>query len=164
MPDIPAIRIGLGHDTHRLGAGGPMVLGGITIDCDHHLIGHSDADVLLHAITDALLGAAGLGDIGTLFPNTDESNKNRCSREMLQQAHQKVLAAGWKITNLDCVVFATQPKISPYRNSMIQSIQDTLGLEAGQVFVKGKTGEKVGPVGRAEAIMAECIVLLHQDG
>lgn len=162
MSDLPSIRIGLGHDTHRLGEGGPMKLGGITIDCGFHLIGHSDADVLLHAITDAILGAACLGDIGTLFPNTTDNNKNRCSQEMLRLAHTKILESGWKIINLDCVIFATQPKISPYRDTMIQCIQQTLGLNEGQVFVKGKTGEKVGPVGRCEAIMAECVALLHK--
>ena len=162
MSDLPPIRIGLGHDTHRLGEGGPMKLGGITIDCGFHLIGHSDADVLLHAITGAILGAACLGDIGTLFPNTTDNNKNRCSQEMLRLAHTKILESGWKIINLDCVIFATQPKISPYRDIMIQCIQQTLGLNEGQVFVKGKTGEKVGPVGRCEAIMAECVALLHK--
>ncbi len=162
MSDLPSIRIGLGHDTQRLGEGGLMKLGGITIDCGFHLIGHSDADVLLHAITDAILGAACLGDIGTLFPNTTDNNKNRCSQEMLRLAHTKILESGWKIINLDCVIFATQPKISPYRDIMIQCIQQTLELKEGQVFVKGKTGEKVGPVGRCEAIMAECVALLHK--
>ena len=94
MSDFPLIRIGLGHDTHRLGEGGPMKLGGITIDCGFHLVGHSDADVLLHAITDAILGAACLGDIGTLFPDTAEENENRCSQEMLRLAHAKILEAG----------------------------------------------------------------------
>ena len=162
MSDIPPIRIGLGHDTHQLASGGPMILGGVQINCDWHLVGHSDADVLLHAITDAVLGAAGLGDIGTLFPNTADENANRCSREMLSLAYTKVRNAGWKITNIDCVIFATQPKISPFRDSMIQSIQETMNLETGQVFLKGKTGENVGPVGRSEAIMAECIALLHK--
>ena len=162
MSETPPLRIGLGHDTHRIGEGGPMTLGGVSIDCDFHLIGHSDADVLLHAVTDALLGAAGLGDIGTLFPNTDSENENRSSREMLKIAYAKVIAAGWKITNLDCVIFATKPKISPYRDAMIRSIRETLNLSDGQVFVKGKTGENVGPVGRCEAIMAECVVLLHR--
>ncbi|MBT6724794.1 MAG: 2-C-methyl-D-erythritol 2,4-cyclodiphosphate synthase [Planctomycetaceae bacterium] len=162
MSDFPLIRIGLGHDTHRLGEGGPMKLGGITIDCDFHLVGHSDADVLLHAITDAILGAACLGDIGTLFPDTVEENENRCSQEMLRLAHAKILEAGWKIINLDCVIFATQPKISPCRDTMIECIRKILGLNDGQVFVKGKTGEKVGPVGRCEAIVAECVALLHK--
>ena len=162
MSDFPLIRIGLGHDTHRLGEGGPMKLGGITIDCDFLLSGHSDADVLLHAITDAILGAACLGDIGTLFPDTANENENRCSQEMLRLAHAKILESGWKIINLDCVIFATQPKISPCRDTMIECIRKILGLNDGQVFVKGKTGEKVGPVGRCEAIVAECVALLHK--
>ena len=162
MSDFPLIRIGLGHDTHRLGEGGPMKLGGNTIDCEFQLIGHSDADVLLHAITDAILGAACLGDIGTLFPDTANENENRCSQEMLRLAHAKILESGWKIINLDCVIFATQPKISPCRDTMIECIRKILGLNDGQVFVKGKTGEKVGPVGRCEAIVAECVALLHK--
>ena len=139
-----------------------MMLGGVKIDCGLHLIGHSDADVLLHAITDAILGAACLGDIGTLFPNNAAENQNRCSREMLRLAYDAVMEGGWKITNLDCVIFATQPKISPYRDAMVQCICQELGLEDGQVHVKGKTGENVGPVGRGEAIMAECVALLHR--
>ena len=162
MSQLPPIRIGLGHDTHRIGKGGPLTLGGITIEGDLHLIGHSDADVLLHAITDAILGAVCLGDIGTLFPNTADQNENRCSREMLQLAYSKVVEAGWKITNLDCVIFATQPKISPYRDAIIHCITKTLKMEDGNVFVKGKTGENVGPIGRGEAIMAECVALLHK--
>ena len=156
-----AVRIGLGHDTHRVGSGGNMLLGGVQIECDHHLIGHSDADVLLHAITDAILGASALGDIGELFPDTDAENKNRCSQEMLRIADQRIQAAGWKINNLDCVILATIPKISPYREAIINNIAQLLEINSTQVFVKGKTGEQVGPVGRGEAVVAQCVVLLH---
>ena len=157
-----AMRIGLGHDTHRMGEGGPMVLGGVEIPCTAHLIGHSDADVLLHAITDALLGACALGDIGELFPDNDPQNQNRCSGEMLRLAYQRVLAEGWKISNLDCVILATIPKISLHRVAIINSIAGILEISPNQIFVKGKTGEQVGPVGRAEAIVAECVALLQQ--
>ena len=158
-----AVRIGLGHDTHRVGSGGNMLLGGVQIDCGHHLIGHSDADVLLHAITDALLGASALGDIGELFPDTDAENKNRCSQEMLRIADQRIKAAGWKINNLDCVILATIPKISPHREAIINNIAQLLEINSTQVFVKGKTGEQVGPVGRGEAVVAQCVVLLQQQ-
>ena len=158
-----AVRIGLGHDTHRVGSGGNMLLGGVQIECGHHLIGHSDADVLLHAITDAILGASALGDIGELFPDTDAENKNRCSQEMLRIAYQRIQAAGWKINNLDCVILATIPKISPHREAIINNIAQLLEINSTQVFVKGKTGEQVGPVGRGEAVVAQCVVLLQQQ-
>ena len=158
-----AVRIGLGHDTHRVGSGGNMLLGGVQIECDHHLIGHSDADVLLHAITDAILGASALGDIGELFPDTDAENKNRCSQEMLRIADQRIQAAGWKINNLGCVILATIPKIRPHREAIINNIAQLLEINSTQVFVKGKTGEQVGPVGRGEAVVAQCVVLLQQQ-
>jgi len=158
-----AVRIGLGHDTHRVGSGGNMLLGGIKIECDHHLIGHSDADVLLHAITDAILGASAIGDIGQLFPDTAIKNKNRCSQEMLRISYEHVQAAGWKINNLDCVILATIPKIQPHREAIINNIAQLLEINSTQVFVKGKTGEQVGPVGRGEAVVAQCVVLLQQQ-
>ena len=157
---ISDLRIGLGHDTHRLAEGGPLRLGGVDIDYDQHLVGHSDADVLLHAVTDALLGAAALGDIGELYPNTDDANRNRDSAEMLQGAMQHVKAAGYQLVNMDCIVFAQAPKLSAYKRPMAERIASILGVDAGQIGLKAKTGERVGPVGRAEAMMAECVVLL----
>lgn len=154
-------RIGLGHDTHRLTEGDAVILGGIRIEHSHRLLGHSDADVLLHAITDALLGAAGLEDIGQLFPDTDPNNRGRDSGEMLQFAWSNVARQGWRIVNLDCIVFAEAPKLSTYKTQIKQRIAELLGIEPSQVGVKAKTGEKVGPVGRQEAISAECIVLLE---
>jgi 2-C-methyl-D-erythritol 2,4-cyclodiphosphate synthase len=153
-------RIGLGHDTHRLGEGGPLHLGGIDLPHDKHAIGHSDADVLLHAITDALLGAAALGDIGELFPDNDPANKGRDSAEMLRLAYDRVLAAGYRIGNLDCVVFAQRPKLLPHKEAIRRRIADVLGLAIEQIGLKAKTGEQVGPVGREEAIMAECVALV----
>jgi len=154
------LRIGLGHDTHRLSDGGPLRIGGVTIPFDRHLVGHSDADVLLHAITDALLGGAALGDIGELFPDTDEANRHRDSAEMLRAAWQRVRDQGFQIANLDCILFAQRPKFSPYKTAIRASIARILELDVDQVGLKAKTGELVGPVGREEALMAECVVLL----
>jgi 2-C-methyl-D-erythritol 2,4-cyclodiphosphate synthase len=155
-----SFRIGLGHDTHRLGNGGPLRLGGIDVSHDKHAIGHSDADVLLHAITDALLGAAGLGDIGELFPDTDPANKGRDSADMLRLSYDRVLAAGYRIGNLDCVVFAQRPKLLPHKEAIRRRIAEILGVPVEQIGLKAKTGEQVGPVGREEAIMAECVALV----
>lgn len=154
------MRIGIGHDTHRLGPGGPLTLGGITIDFDHHLVGHSDADVLLHAVTDALLGALALGDIGDLFPDTDPRHAGQNSADFLREAYRRVQLAGYKVVNLDCIVFAQRPKLVPYKVLIRQRIADLLRIPLDRVSVKAKTGEQVGPVGREEAIVAECVVLL----
>lgn len=154
------MRVGIGHDTHRLAPGGPLILGGITVEFDRHLQGHSDADVVLHAITDALLGALALGDIGDWYPDTDARHAGRNSADFLSDVFERVTAAGYAIANLDCIVFAQRPKLSPYKLAMRQRIAELLGLKVDQVSMKAKTGEQVGPVGREEAIMAECIVLL----
>ncbi len=124
------------------------------------LAGHSDADALLHAVTDALLGAAALEDIGAMFPNTDKANRRRDSAEMLDLAYQKVIAAGYRVVNLDCVVSAERPKLLPYAQAIRQRIAEILDVEVGQVGLKAKTGEGVGPVGREEVIAARCVVLL----
>jgi 2-C-methyl-D-erythritol 2,4-cyclodiphosphate synthase len=153
-------RIGIGHDTHRLGPGDGLVLGGVTIPHDRRALGHSDADVLLHAVTDALLGAAALGDIGELFPDTDAANKGRDSADMLRLAMERVRAAGWRIENLDCVIFAQRPKILPHRAAIRQRVADVLGIGIDAVWLKAKTGEGVGPIGTEEAIGAECVALI----
>ena len=155
-------RVGLGHDTHRLEPGSGLVLGGITIPHDRRAVGHSDADVLLHAITDALLGAAALGDIGEMFPDTDPANRGRDSAEMLRAAVDRVAAAGWRITNLDCVIFAQRPKILPHRAAMRRRIAAILGVEESAVWLKAKTGEGVGPIGDEQAIAAECVTILDR--
>lgn len=157
------LRIGIGHDTHRLAEPGPLLLGGVEIPFDKHLVGHSDADVLLHAVTDALLGAAALGDIGELFPDTAEANRDRCSAEMLDLACRKIAAAGYQIDNLDCIVFAERPKLSQYKPALQQRIAQILGLALDQVNVKAKTGEGVGAIGTEQAISAQCIALVHRD-
>jgi 2-C-methyl-D-erythritol 2,4-cyclodiphosphate synthase len=156
------VRIGLGHDTHRLGPGDTLVIGGVRIPHDRTAIGHSDADVLLHAITDALLGAAALGDIGELFPDTDPANKGRDSADMLRRAHAKVAAAGWRLVNLDCVIFAQRPKILPHRPAIRRQIAEILGVDQAAVWLKAKTGEGVGPIGEQLAIAAECVVLIER--
>jgi 2-C-methyl-D-erythritol 2,4-cyclodiphosphate synthase len=162
MASPTIIRIGLGHDTHRLGPGSGLVIGGITIPHDRRALGHSDADVLLHAITDALLGAAALGDIGELFPDTDPANKGRNSAEMLRVAADRVAAAGWRVVNLDCVIFAQRPKILPHRPRILSRIAEILEIHLEAVWLKAKTGEGVGPIGTEEAIAAECVVLLER--
>jgi len=155
-------RIGLGHDTHRLGPGTALVIGGVTIPHDRSAIGHSDADVLLHAITDALLGATALGDIGELFPDTDPANKGRDSADMLRLAMHRVADAGWRVVNLDCVIFAQRPKILPHRSAIRRRIAEILELDESAVWLKAKTGEGVGPIGEQLAIGAECVVLVER--
>ncbi len=137
-----------------------MRLGGVDIPHDRRLVGHSDADALLHAVTDALLGAAALGDIGELFPDTDPANRGRDSADMLRTAWQKVRSAGWAIANIDCLVLAEKPKLSPYKQGIRDCIAAVLGIRSEQVGLKAKTGEEVGLVGRQEIIAAQCVVLL----
>jgi 2-C-methyl-D-erythritol 2,4-cyclodiphosphate synthase len=155
------MRVGIGHDTHRLGQGGPLRLGGIDIPHDRHAIGHSDADVLLHAITDALLGAAALGDIGEMFPDTDPANRGRDSADMLRQAAAKTRQAGYKIINIDCIVFAQRPKLSAHKDALRRNVAQILNLPADSIGIKAKTGEGIGEIGREEAIMAQCVALLE---
>jgi 2-C-methyl-D-erythritol 2,4-cyclodiphosphate synthase len=125
------------------------------------MVGHSDADVLLHAVTDALLGAAALGDIGELFPDTDEANRGRDSAEMLEAAVARLAERGFRVVNVDCIVFAQRPKLSLYKDALRQRIAELLGIAAADVGVKAKTGEGVGEVGREEIIMAQCVALVE---
>ena len=156
-------RVGLGHDTHCLVPGDGLVIGGVTIHHDRRAEGHSDADVLLHAITDALLGAAALGDIGEMFPDDDPANKGRDSAGMLRAAHERAAAAGWRIVNLDCVIFAQRPTILPHRPTIRRRIAEILGIDESAVWLKAKTGEAVGPIGQELAIAAECVVLVDRS-
>lgn len=155
------MRVGIGHDTHRLRPGGPLRLGGIDIPHDREPVGHSDADALLHAVIDALLGAAALGDIGQMFPDTDPENRGRDSGEMLRVAMGSVAALGWKIVNIDCIVFAQRPKLLPHRQAIRQRLADILDIEPERVGLQAKTGEGLDAIGREEAIAAQCVALLE---
>ncbi len=146
---------------HPLRPGGPLRLGGVDIPHDRESIGHSDGDALLHAVTDALLGAAALGDIGQMFPDTDPENRGRDSAEMLTAALDAVATLGWKIVNIDCIVFAQRPKLLPHRQTIRQRVADVLDIEVERVGLQAKTGEGIGPVGREEAVAAQCVALLE---
>jgi len=159
---MSSMRIGEGWDIHQLVAGRPLVLGGVTIAHSHGLLGHSDADVLLHAITDALFGAAGLGDIGRHFPDTDADYCGADSLVLLAQAAQRVRDAGWQIVNVDSTVVAQAPRLAAHIPAMCQAIAGALGVGADQVNVKAKTAEKLGPVGEGRAMEARAICLLAQ--
>ena len=154
------IRIGQGYDVHQLVEGRDLILGGVNIPFEKGLLGHSDADALLHAITDALLGAAGLGDIGSHFPDTAAEFKDADSRVLLREAYQSVQALGWKVVNVDTTVIAQKPKLSPHIPAMRANIAVDLGLPENCVNIKGKTNEKLGYLGRMEAIEAQAAVLL----
>jgi len=156
-------RVGLGHDRHRLVAGRSLILGGVAIEFELGLDGHSDADVLLHAVTDAILGAAGLGDIGEWFPNTDPQWQGAASKVFLRAALRAVRERGWSVVNLDCTIHAERPKLSPHKRTIAESIAVMLEIPADRVNVKAKTGEKVGPIGRLEAIDADAVVLLGRS-
>ena len=153
-------RIGQGYDVHVLVEGRPLFLGGVRIAHPRGLLGHSDADVLLHAITDALLGAAGLGDIGRHFPDSDPAYAGADSRVLLRAAMDKVRAAGWRVGNVDCTIVAEAPRIAPHAAAMCTCIASDLGIEPAQVNVKGKTTEKLGFTGRGEGIAAQAVALL----
>jgi 2-C-methyl-D-erythritol 2,4-cyclodiphosphate synthase len=156
------IRVGEGWDVHQLVAGRKLILGGIEVPHTTGLLGHSDADVLLHAITDALLGAAGLGDIGRHFPDTDAQFRGADSAVLLGEAARRVRAAGWEIGNVDSTVVAQAPKLAPHIAAMCARIAQALGIGVEQVNVKAKTAEKLGPVGEGRAMEARAIALLHR--
>jgi len=153
-------RVGQGFDVHALVPGRRLLLGGVEIPHGTGLLGHSDADVLLHAITDAVLGAAGLGDIGRLFPDTDAAHKDADSLTLLRQATAKVRDAGWRVVNVDCTVVAQRPKIAPHVPAMQAAIARVLGLPVADVNIKGKTTEWLGFTGRGEGIAAQAVALL----
>ena len=157
------VRVGEGWDTHALVPGRRLVLGGVEIPHDRGLLGHSDADALLHAITDALIGAAGLGDIGKHFPDTDERFRGADSVVLLQEAARRVRAQGWSVGNVDSTVVAQAPKLAPHIEAMRARIAQALDIEPGRVNVKAKTAEKLGPVGMGQSIEARAVVLLSRD-
>jgi 2-C-methyl-D-erythritol 2,4-cyclodiphosphate synthase len=157
---LPRLRVGEGWDTHALVTGRPLVLGGVTIPHTHGLLGHSDADALCHAVTDALFGAAALGDIGQHFPDTDERFKGADSVALLAEAGRRVHAAGWAIANVDATIVAQAPKMAPHIPAMRQRLALALGVALEQVNVKAKTAERMGPVGRGESIETRAVCLL----
>lgn len=157
------IRVGQGFDVHALVEGRDLIIGGVTIPHTHGLAGHSDADVLLHAVTDALLGAAALGDIGRHFPDTDPHYKGADSRVLLRDAMALVAGLGWKVVNVDATVHAQAPKIGPHAAAMVANIAADLSLETDRVNIKAKTNEELGYLGRKEGIAATVAVLLWRD-
>jgi 2-C-methyl-D-erythritol 2,4-cyclodiphosphate synthase len=159
---FPPFRIGQGYDCHRLVEGRKLIIGGVTIPHKTGLLGHSDADVLLHAITDALFGAAGLGDIGRHFPDTAAEFAGADSRVLLREAVKRVRAAGYRVGNLDATVIAQQPKLAPHISGMVANVADDLQVDVSRVNIKAKTNEKMGYLGREEGIAAEAVVLVFQ--
>ena len=156
------IRIGEGWDVHALVPGRKLILGGVEIDHSAGLLGHSDADVLLHAITDAVLGAAGLGDIGRHFPDTDAQFKGANSSVLLQEAMRRVRAHGWELVNVDSTIVAQAPKLAPHMAAINAGVAQALGVALDQVNVKAKTAEKLGPVGMGQSMEARAVALLHK--
>jgi 2-C-methyl-D-erythritol 2,4-cyclodiphosphate synthase len=156
------IRVGQGYDVHRLVAGRKLILGGVEIPFELGLLGHSDADALLHAITDALLGAVGLGDIGRHFPDTDPRFKGADSRVLLRAAVALLAERGWQVINVDATLIAQKPKIAPHASAMVQNVAVDLGIPVDCVNIKGKTNEQLGYLGRVEAIEAQAVVLVQQ--
>ena len=161
MKKAPPYRIGQGYDCHALVPGRPLIIGGVKIPHRLGLLGHSDADVLIHAIIDALLGAAALGDIGRLFPDTDPNYAGADSRTLLKEAAHRVRAAGYEIGNIDATIIAEAPKMAPHIPAMISHIAADLDLDPEQVNIKAKTNERLGWEGRQEGIGAQAIVLIH---
>jgi len=161
---LSEIRTGLGWDVHRIAAGRPMILGGVTVPCDFGLEGHSDADVLAHAITDAILGAAALGDIGMHFPDSDPRWKGCDSLVFLRHAKELVEATGYRILNVDSNVILERPKLKDFRETIRQRLAATLGIEVDRVSVKFKTAEEVGPVGEGRSAEAQALVTLQKLG
>lgn len=160
MTNLPMLRVGEGWDTHALVPGRDLWLGGVRIPHDRGLLGHSDADALLHAITDAILGAAGLGDIGRHFPDTDPRLAGADSHRLLSEAMGAVRAAGWGVVNVDSTIVAQAPRMAAHIGAMRERIAAALGIDAARVNVKAKTAERMGPVGRGEAIEARAVCLL----
>ena len=158
------IRVGQGSDIHALTVGRKLIIGGVEIPYERGLLGHSDADVLLHAITDALLGAAGLGDIGRHFPDTDERYRGVDSRVLLRAVREMLCERGWRIINVDSTINAQRPKMAPHIPTMVSCIASDLGVSPDYVNVKAKTGERLGFVGREEGISCDAIALIEKVG
>jgi 2-C-methyl-D-erythritol 2,4-cyclodiphosphate synthase len=154
------IRVGIGYDSHRFAPGRPLKLGGVSIPSDVGLLGHSDADAICHAVTDAILGAAGLGDIGEMFPDTDPANKGRDSIEMLEAAVKRIATAGYAVNQVDATVVAESPRLAPHREKIRARLASALGIESTSVSVKGKTNEGMGWIGRKEGLACIAVATL----
>ena len=163
MADRLPFRSGIGYDSHRFAPGGPLVLGGVEIDADVHLRGHSDGDAIAHAVTDAVLGAAGAGDIGEMFSDTDPANRDRDSLEMLRAAVARIRAMGLAVHQVDVTAIAERPKIAPHREAMRAALAAALGIAPAQVSVKGKTNEGMGWIGRGEGIACVAVATLVES-
>jgi len=161
MNQVP-FRVGQGFDVHALEAGGPLLLGGVVIEHSHHLKGHSDADALLHAVTDALLGAAGLGDIGRLFPDNDPKYAGIDSRVLLRDAYARIQQAGWRVVNVDATIHAQAPKIAPHAQAMAEHIAQDLLTSVDAINIKAKTNEGLGYLGRQEGIAVTTVALIER--
>lgn len=156
----PPVRTGIGYDSHRFAAGGPLVLGGVVIPGDLSLVGHSDGDAIAHAVTDAVLGAAAAGDIGEMFADTDPANRGRDSIEMLRAAVARVHGRGWRVAQVDVTVVAERPKIMPYRPAMAVRLAEALEIAPEDVGLKGKTNEGMGWIGRGEGLACIAVATL----
>jgi 2-C-methyl-D-erythritol 2,4-cyclodiphosphate synthase len=159
---VSDLRVGIGYDAHALEAGAPLVLGGVAIDYPRGLAGHSDGDVIAHALIDALLGAANLGDIGTSFPSTDEQYRGASSLDLLWEAYREVREAGWELVNADCVLVAEEPRISDVRGEMCERLAGALGVESSRVTVRATTTDRMGFTGRGEGLAAQAVALLRR--
>ena len=160
---LPATRAGIGYDSHRFAPPGPLVLGGVSIPGDVHLEGHSDGDAVAHAITDAILGAAALGDIGEMFPDTDPANKGRDSIEILRAAVDRAHAAGFTVRNVDVVIVAERPRVGPHRDAMRARLARAIGLDPAAVSLKGKSNEGMGWIGRGEGIACIAVATIVSE-
>ena len=160
---IPDLRTGLGWDTHRLIAGRPLILGGVPFEHDAGPVSHSDGDALLHAVTDAVLGALSLPDIGELFPDTDPAHESRDSAAFLQEAARRMRRLGWRVGNVDCTIILERPKVAPHKAAMRQNVARLLGADPGSVNIKGKTHEKTDAVGEGRAVEVHVVALLVRD-
>jgi 2-C-methyl-D-erythritol 2,4-cyclodiphosphate synthase len=158
---VVVVRVGIGHDTHRLSEGRPLLLGGLRIDHPRGLVGHSDADVVCHAVADALLGAAAMGDIGEHYPDTDPKWRGLDSTKLLAEVVERIKQAGWTAANCDVIIHAQEPKLTPHKPAIRANLARLLGLEEGAVNVKAKTGEHTGPVGRGEVMVCQAVVLIE---
>ncbi|MFN0317331.1 MAG: 2-C-methyl-D-erythritol 2,4-cyclodiphosphate synthase [Burkholderiales bacterium] len=159
-----SFRVGQGYDVHRLAVGRKLVIAGVEIPHERGLLGHSDADVLIHALCDALLGAAALGDIGTHFPDNDARYEHADSRTLLREVVRMLATRGYRVGNVDSTVIAQRPKLAPYIGAMVANIAADLGVDAAQVSIKAKTNEGIGHLGRAEGIAAHAVVLIENGG